>query len=106
MVKEFADTAFSMKPNTISDKAVKTQYGYHIIMVTDRMEAGTTPYEKVKEDIKYYLETQKQVEVLKKFTTGELKNAKIEYLNESYNPAVTKKAIQNADESNKANGEK
>ena len=75
-------------------------------MVTDRMSAGTTPYEKIKDDIKYYLETQKQVEILKKFTAGELKNAKIEYLNESYNPAAAKKAIQKAEETKKAGGEK
>ena len=98
MVKEFADAAFSMKPNTIYDKLVKTQYGYHIIMVTDRMEAGTTPYEKVKDDIKYYLETQKQVEILRKFSAGALKNAKIEYLNESYNPNSTKKAVKKAED--------
>ena len=40
MVEPFSKAAFSMKPNTISDNLVKTQYGYHVIMVTDRMAAG------------------------------------------------------------------
>lgn len=88
MVPEFSKAAFSLKPNTISE-LVQSPYGFHIIKVTDRMEAGTTPYVKVKDEIKFYLETQKQVEVLKKLTNGLLKNAKIEYLNEQYNPKRT-----------------
>ena len=85
MVPEFANAAFSMKPNTISE-LVKSPYGYHIIKVTDRMAAGSTPYAKVKDEIKFYLETQKQIEVLKNFTAGLMKTAKIEFLNDMYNP--------------------
>ena len=88
-----------MKPNTVSENLVQSPYGYHIIKVTDRMEAGTTPYVKVKDEIKFYLETQKQIEVLKKLTDGLMKNAKIEYLNESYNPKrVIKPIAQNEKE--------
>lgn len=86
MVKEFADAAFSMKPNTISD-IVQTSFGYHIIKVTDRMEAGTTPFGKIKDNLKFYLETQKQVAVLKKLTTKLMKDADIKYLDPSYDPA-------------------
>ena len=95
MVPEFANAAFSMKPNTISETVIQTPYGFHIIKVTDRMEAGTTPYDKVKDEIKAYLETQKQIEVLKKFTAGAMKTAKIEYLDEDYNPARPPKAKEN-----------
>ena len=83
MVPEFANAAFSMKPNTVSEQLVQSPYGFHIIKVTDRMEAGSTPYVKVKDEIKFYLETQKQIEVLKNITDGLMKNAKIEYLNDS-----------------------
>ena len=93
MVPEFANAAFSMKPNTISETLVKSPYGFHIIKVTDRMEAGSTPFVKVKDEIKFYLETQKQIEVLKKLTEGLMKNAKIEYLNESYNPKRVVKPV-------------
>ncbi len=93
MVPEFSNAAFSMKPNTISDNLVQSPYGFHIIKVTDRMEAGSTPFDKVKDEIKFYLETQKQISVLKKLTEGLMKNAKIEYLNESYNPKRVIKPI-------------
>ena len=87
MVPEFANVAFSMKPNTIHETVVQTPYGYHIIMVTDRMEAGTTPYEKIKDEIKFYMETQKQIAVLKNFTASMMKTANIEYIDDSINPA-------------------
>ena len=86
MVPEFSKAAFSMKPDTISG-LVKTNYGYHIIKVTDRMEAGTTPYAKVKDELKFFLETQKQIAVLKDLTASLMKSAEIEYLDDNYNPA-------------------
>lgn len=85
MVPEFSKAAFEMKPNTISNELVKSSYGYHIIKVTDRIEAGTTPFVKVKEDIKFYLETQEQIKVLKNLTDGLMKSAKINYIDDSYN---------------------
>ena len=86
MVPEFSKAAFSMKPDSISDSLVKTTYGYHIIKVTDRIEAGTTPFAKVKDEIKFYLETQEQVKVLKNLTDGLMKTAKIDYIDTSFNP--------------------
>ena len=77
MVPEFSKAAFSMKPNTVSDKVVKTQYGYHIIYVTDRAAAGQDPFEKVKNDIKGYLENQKQIEMIDNLTESLKKNAKM-----------------------------
>lgn len=94
MVPEFSKAAFSTKPNTIHDKIVKSQYGYHIIMVTDRATAGTDPYEKVQNDIKGYLENQKQLELIDKLTDSLKKQAKIEYVNPEYDPSTVQKGIQ------------
>ena len=96
MVPEFSKAAFSMKPNSISDKPVKTQYGYHIIMVTDRAAAGQDPFEKVKDNIKGYLENQKQIEMIDQLTESLKKNAKIEYINPDYDPANVQKGVQDS----------
>ncbi len=93
MVPEFSQAAFSMKPNTVSN-LVKTQFGYHIIMVTDRMEAGQQPFEKVKNDIKSFLETQKQLEAIDRLVESLKKNATIEYVNKEYDPKVIQESLQ------------
>lgn len=51
MVPEFDEAAFSMKPDTISDP-IKTDFGYHIIKLTDKKEAKEAVLEDHKEDIK------------------------------------------------------
>ena len=94
MVPEFSKAAFAMKPNTISDKPVKSQFGYHIIMVTDRAAAGQEPFEKVKNNIKAYLENQKQIELIDNLTESLKKSAKIEYVNPEYDPAKVKEDVQ------------
>ena len=51
MVPEFERAAFNLKVNEVSD-VVKTQYGYHIIIVTERKEGERRPFDQVKEQIK------------------------------------------------------
>ena len=84
MVKPFADAAFSQKPNAIGE-IVKTDYGYHIIMVTDRQQAGVEPLNKVKDELKLYMENQKKVEVLQDLVETLKNQSDIKYLNEDYN---------------------
>lgn len=93
MVEPFAKAAFAAKPNTISE-VVKSPYGYHIILVTDRMKAGQEPFEKVKGEITSYLESQAQVKVLENLIETLKKQAKIEYVNPDYSPAKIQEAIK------------
>ncbi len=101
MVEAFSKTAFATKPGTVSD-IVKTPYGYHIIYVTDRIKAGTEPLEKVKQEIKGFLENQEKVKILEKFVDSLKDNAKIEYKDPSFNPEVIQKQIK--DQSSKNTG--
>ncbi len=48
MVKEFEDVAFSLKVGEIS-QPVKTRFGYHLIMVTQKVESKIAPFESVKD---------------------------------------------------------
>lgn len=93
MVQPFAKAAFNQKPNTISN-IVQTPYGYHIILVTDRMKAGQEPFEKVKGEISAYLENQGQVKVLESLITSLKKQAKIEYLNSEFDPAKIQETLK------------
>lgn len=57
MVKPFEDAAFGMNTGDIS-QVVETQFGYHIIKVTDKKTAGVTPFDDVKAKITDYLKNQ------------------------------------------------
>ncbi len=93
MVPEFEKAAFALKPNTLSG-LVQTQYGYHIIYVTDRKAAGQEPFEKVQKDIKEYLKNQKQVELIDNLVESLKKNATIEFVDPSYNPENIQAEVQ------------
>ena len=92
MVPEFSKAALSAKQKTVSD-VVKTQFGYHIIMVNDRREAGVTPYEKAKDSIKDYLRTEQQIKALDELTEAAKKKADIKFMDERYNPEVIQKKL-------------
>ena len=51
MVKPFSDVAFSLKKGQVSEKPVKTQFGWHVIKVEDIRTRKVPPYEKVKAQV-------------------------------------------------------
>lgn len=50
MVPEFENAAFSMEKGEVSEP-VKTQFGYHIIKLTDKKDADTKSFDEVKDNI-------------------------------------------------------
>ena len=55
MVKEFADAAFAMKVDEISQAPVQSQFGFHIIKLEDTRDAKFPAYEEVKPQIEQRL---------------------------------------------------
>lgn len=89
MAPAFANAAFAMQPGEISD-VIETQYGYHIIKVTDKEAAHTKAFESVKEGLKEQL-TKRKIALLAKEIMDSVKiNAEV-----VYPPDSTIRAYQN-----------
>lgn len=58
MVPEFSEAAFAMKKGTFSQKPVKTEFGYHVILVEDIRDSKPLAFEAVAEQIKGNLSQQ------------------------------------------------
>ncbi|AEJ62274.1 PpiC-type peptidyl-prolyl cis-trans isomerase [Spirochaeta thermophila DSM 6578] len=63
MVPAFEEAAFALEVNQVSD-VVRTEYGLHLIQVTDRQEAGKASFEEVKDQLKEMLLQQKSSEAI------------------------------------------
>jgi parvulin-like peptidyl-prolyl isomerase len=94
MTKPFADAAFSCKPSTVCEKIVKTDYGFHIIKVTDRKEAGMVPFDEIKEEIKTKLTQEKRNKAFQEYINSKQAKATIKYQDTSYDPKVIEKELR------------
>ena len=75
MVPEFASVAFSTPVGTVARTPVKTQFGWHVILVEDKNDKYVPPFEQVADGIKQELAQQ----VAQGYMADLKKNATINY---------------------------
>lgn len=68
MVKPFEEAAFALKTGEMTEAPVQTQFGWHIIKVTDRKESKQQDIAEVKGDIRSQLVYEKQKQKLSDLT--------------------------------------
>jgi len=78
MVKPFEDAAFEMKVGDVSE-IVETQFGYHLIKVTDHQDPRTAPFEEVKGQIENMLSRQARDKVVSEYLAQLRGSAEITY---------------------------
>lgn len=82
MVPEFDKAMFEIELNKVSDP-IRTQFGWHILKVTERSEAGTATLEEIEDRLREQLEMQKRQEWVETKLESARSELKVEVL---YNP--------------------
>lgn len=77
MVGAFETAAFSLKLGELSD-IVETEYGYHIIKVTEKKDAGVMAFEEMKPRIEQHVKSEKMAGQLVQYVEGLKSKAKVE----------------------------
>jgi parvulin-like peptidyl-prolyl isomerase len=77
-VPEFEAAAFALEVGKVSD-VVETTYGYHLLKVTEKKASYVQTYDEVKDTVKSYLLSNKQMEEWQKFVYSLVDASKVVY---------------------------
>ncbi len=76
--RTFRDAAMELSVGELSSEPVETQFGFHLIKVTEAREAGVREFEEVKSQIKSQMRSQKQNQAFQEFVEGLREDAEID----------------------------
>jgi len=80
MVPEFSKAAFALKKGEFTKTPVKTQFGYHVIYLQDRVNKGDKiPFDEVKDQIKEVVKSQKIKEKIDSLVKSLREENKVQY---------------------------
>jgi len=74
MVPEFAEVAFKLDKGKYSEAPVKTQFGWHVILVEDKRKKAAPPFDQVKPQLERFVVRKAQMDLVTKLRA----DAKIE----------------------------
>lgn len=78
MVPEFEQAVFSTEAGQITPQLVQTQFGYHIIQVTDLQNGGQVSFDDIKDRLQQYLNNMAAQQAMHEYLSKLVDAAKIE----------------------------
>jgi len=79
MVPEFSNATIKLAKGSFTKEPVKTQFGYHVILLNDKKKSSVIKYEEIKDKLSQQVSQEIFLEKLKKIATDLKSKAKIEY---------------------------
>ena len=93
MVPEFETAAFAMKAGETTPEPVKTQFGLHLIKVTEKKEASVRPLAEMKDELREGLLNEKKAKVYQDQLTKLREESKVEIVGEKEKKEETKEPV-------------
>lgn len=94
MVPEFSEAAFKLEKGKYTETPVKTQFGYHVILLEDKRQQPPPPLEQVEQQVKQLVMRDKYIALLAKAKTEAGVDITDPELKKAYDEANKEEAAQ------------